>query len=156
MEKFRFWIGKVPIINLQKFTFSNYSVGLGKYDIFAYELSGYFDLWLNCTTNTWEAMGAVSLAWYVSCAITSSIKNTEFIRENIIFPVGPLVCLLIRNIFVGAVLHTIFFWIFAMLMTPRNRNQVFFKRDVLWKCRKVETRPSTLETEWVDDFQYPF
>ena len=45
-----------------------------KYDILAYELNGYFNLWRSCTTNTLEALDTVSLAWYVSCAITSKIQ----------------------------------------------------------------------------------
>ena len=42
----------------------------GKYDIFAYDLTGSFDLRRNVITYRSEALGALSLARYVACAVT--------------------------------------------------------------------------------------
>ena len=43
---------------------------LGKYDILTYKLNELFDLWRNGNTNTLKAIDALSLALYVSRAIT--------------------------------------------------------------------------------------
>ena len=60
---------------------------MGKYDILDFRLCWLFDFWPNGTSYISEVLGALSLARYVSRAITSQMKwTTQLNGENIIFP----------------------------------------------------------------------